>query len=1058
MQQGVEKLQCGQSQAALHSWQQALTIFQEIGDRQGEGSALGALGNAYHSLEDYVKAIEYNKQHLVSAQEVQDRQGEGVALGNLGFAYYSLGDYDQAMKYQQQSLTIAREVKNRYGEGTALLNLGLAYSSVGNYDKATEHLLLSLEIAQETTDRYGEGQSLGALGSIDYALKNYEEAIEFYRQCLIVKQEVQDRKGEAVVLKDLGRAYHALKDYDKAVESYQEYLAIVRELQDSQEEWATLGTLGLAYREQGYHTKALECFEQGLMMAWELQDRQKVAMVLGDLAVTYRIIGKCELAIDYHQQRLAITRQIQDRQGEGTALQDLGVVYTYLGDNKKAIEHHHQHLVIAQELHDCKEEWNALLNLGNAYYLLGDYVEAIDYYKQGWATVQKLSDHQEEEGEVLGNLANVYHALGDYNIAIKYNEQQFAIAQKLNHTEGKGRALSNLGTDYHALEDYGKAIDYYQQALVIARELHNRQREAEVLGNLGSAYHDLGDDTKSIEYLQQSLAITREINYRLAEGQALGNLGLAYSSLGDYGKAIECQQKRLVIARDIQDSLGEAQALTNFGSHLFESDQPVEAERILRAAIKVLESLRERLGNNDAYKISIFDTQVLAYCLLQKVLIAQNQINAALEIAEEGRARAFVELLSRHLSTESATQVSSESLTIKDIKKIAKNQNATLVEYSIYSLIYHDFLKRQGRYWESELFIWIIKPNGEIAFCLVDLKPLREQQNTSLSDLVTQARESLGVEEKQRGTTPTTSIETTQPIRHISEPLQQLHQYLIEPIASLLPTDPNAPVIFIPQGALFLVPFPALQDKEGNFLIEYHTILTAPSIQTLELTRQQRQRVGTIHESPLQSQDVLVVGNPTMPTIPLTEPPKPLHALPGSEAEAEAIASLFNTLPIIGDKATKVYIEKLMPTARLIHLATHGLSDDIKQLGVPGAIALAPSGKDNGFLTAGEIYEMKLNAELVVLSACHSGQGKITGDGVVGLSRCLFAAGVPSVIVSLWSVGDDSTQFLMSEFYQNLQNGMNKAQALRQAMLTIIADYSEEPQCWAAFTLLGEAE
>jgi len=195
-----------------------------------------------------------------------------------------------------------------------------------------------------------------------------------------------------------------------------------------------------------------------------------------------------------------------------------------------------------------------------------------------------------------------------------------------------------------------------------------------------------------------------------------------------------------------------------------------------------------------------------------------------------------------------------------------------------------------------------------------------------------------------------------------------------------------------------------------------------------------------------------------MPTIPLTEPPETLHPLPGSEAEAKAIASLLNTKPIIGDKATKVYIEKLLPTARLIHLATHGLLDDIKQLGVPGAIALAASGNDNGFLTAGEIYEMKLNAELVVLSACHSGQGKITGDGVVGLSRCLFAAGVPSVIVSLWSVGDDSTQFLMSEFYQNLQNGMNKAQALRQAMLTTIADYSEEPQCWAAFTLLGEAE
>ncbi len=147
-----------------------------------------------------------------------------------------------------------------------------------------------------------------------------------------------------------------------------------------------------------------------------------------------------------------------------------------------------------------------------------------------------------------------------------------------------------------------------------------------------------------------------------------------------------------------------------------------------------------------------------------------------------------------------------------------------------------------------------------------------------------------------------------------------------------------------------------------------------------------------------------------------------------------------------------------MPKARLIHLATHGLLDDIKQLGVPGAIALAPSDNDNGFLTAGEILEMKLNAELIVLSACSSGQGKITGDGVIGLSRSLFAAGVPSVIVSLWSVGDDSTEFLMTEFYQNLQNGMNKAQALRQAILKTREDFSDDPYSWAAFTLIGEAE
>ncbi|HEY9805591.1 MAG TPA: CHAT domain-containing protein, partial [Candidatus Obscuribacterales bacterium] len=143
--------------------------------------------------------------------------------------------------------------------------------------------------------------------------------------------------------------------------------------------------------------------------------------------------------------------------------------------------------------------------------------------------------------------------------------------------------------------------------------------------------------------------------------------------------------------------------------------------------------------------------------------------------------------------------------------------------------------------------------------------------------------------------------------------------------------------------------------------------------------------------------------------------------------------------------------------AQIAHFATHGLLEDFKGLGVPGAIALAPAGKDDGLLTASEILGLKLKAELVVLSACDTGQGKITGDGVVGLSRSLISAGVPSVIVSLWKVPDEPTATLMTEFYRQLQRQPDKAQAMRQAMLLTKASYPD-PLDWAAFTLMGEAE
>ena len=160
-----------------------------------------------------------------------------------------------------------------------------------------------------------------------------------------------------------------------------------------------------------------------------------------------------------------------------------------------------------------------------------------------------------------------------------------------------------------------------------------------------------------------------------------------------------------------------------------------------------------------------------------------------------------------------------------------------------------------------------------------------------------------------------------------------------------------------------------------------------------------------------------MVGNPTTAKIPITN--EKLIPLPGAEFEAIQIADLFKTQAIIGSKATETAIVQKMTKARIIHFATHGLLDDFKGFGVPGAIALAPSTKDDGFLTSGEILDMKLNAELVVLSACNTGGGNITGDGVIGLSRSLITAGFLASCVSLWSVDDNSTALLMSEFYRS---------------------------------------
>ncbi|MBX9254885.1 CHAT domain-containing protein [Desmonostoc muscorum CCALA 125] len=518
---------------------------------------------------------------------------------------------------------------------------------------------------------------------------------------------------------------------------------------------------------------------------------------------------------------------------------------------------------------------------------------------------------------------------------------------------------------------------------------------------------------------------------RRDEALRLNQLGIQQFNKGQFREALKTFEQALAIAKQIGNTAGESTTLSNIGAVYNNLEQYVDAEKTLFAAIEVLESLRTRELPDDQ-KISIFEIQAFTYRFLQQALIAQNKTNIALEISERGRARAFVELLTSKISGNTNGKQTIKPPSLEQIQQIAKSQNATLVEYSIIN----EPFKVQGKqeWQQSKLYIWVVKPTGEIAFKQVDLKSLK----TPLTQLVNKSRLSIGAGGRSIKVEPKNELTKKQN-------LQKLHEVLIVPIASLLPTNPEDKVIFIPHDSLFLVPFVALQDKDGKYLIEKHTILTAPAIQVLDLTRQQRQKVT--------GKDVLVMGNPIMPQVGI--PPVQLQPLLGAEKEALTIANLFKTKALTGKDATKAAFKQKLSSARIIHLATHGLLDDADK-SIPSAIALAPTSNDDGLLTPAEIVDLKINAELVVLSACDTGRGAITGDGVVGLSRSLITAGASSVIVSLWKVPDSPTSELMTEFYQQWEKNPDKAAALRNAMLITMKKHPQ-PRDWAAFTLIGES-
>ncbi|MBW4519885.1 MAG: CHAT domain-containing protein [Scytolyngbya sp. HA4215-MV1] len=794
--------------------------------------------------------------------------------------------------------------------------------------------------------------------------------------------------------------------------------------------------------------------ESDLAAARSLQDTRKAAQLLLSLGLQSYLEKDWDTAIANYQQGLIAAKQIGDSELSGTLLGNLGLAYAQASLYTESIDALTDYWQFVRDYTSAKNpdrrnEEIALGNLGNAYYSAELYVKAIEFHQKRLALAKAGKNHS-GEAKALGDLSLVYQALGEYEKAIALQQQQLTLTRQIKDLRGESLALANLGLTYHSLGDYTKAASNQQQRLTLARQIHDRKAEAEALVNLAGADYFLGNDDRAIDLYEQAWQIAWNF---LQDADVLyglrGNEGLVYFQTGDIAKALAAYQQAFTYASSRSNRRSEGVVKNNIAIlHWLNGDLPATA-KALRESIAAWESLRSRLGNRDGYKVSLFETQNAPYINLQRVLIAQQQPEAALEIAERGRARVFAELLTRRLTPDQIQQPHQAMAPVPpdlaQIRTIAQQHHATLITYSILS----EQFKIQNRLQtqESTLLIWVIQPTGTITLRQVDLNPLWQQQKTTLADLVSSSRESIGV--RGRGANPAA------PIRAIdSQLLRQLHQLLIAPIADLLPQNPADPVIFIPQRSLFLVPFAALQDSQGRYLIEQHTLSIAPSIQVLDLTHQLRQKSG----NSLQAKGTaLVVGNPTMPKVVVEagEPPEQLASLPGAEQEAVAIAQILKTQPLIEANATKVKVVQQMAQAKHVHLATHGLLDDFQGLGIPGAIALAPSGTDNGLLTAAEILNLQLAAELVVLSACDTGGGRITGDGVIGLSRSLISAGVPSVVVSLWAVPDAPTAALMIQFYQNLQKGLDKAHALRQAMLVTQSQYPD-PKDWAAFTLIGE--
>jgi len=933
----------------------------------------------------------------VSAQTASDRKAMAERLVNQGNQLYGANKYQEAFQTWEQALQIYREIQDLNAQGLLLSNLGIAYGSVGQTQK-----------------------------SLDY----YQQALTIFKQSGVIA-------GEGLTLGNIGTAYNLLGQYQKASEAFQQSLAIAKQMGDRNAEGRAIANLGNTYNYLGQYQKAIDAFQQGLTIFQQLGDRAAEGSALGNLGGAYNFLGQYQKAIDYHQKALAIQKQISDRNGEGNTLGNLGNSYNYLGQYQKALGYHQQALALKKQIGDLNGEGIVLTNLGISSYYLGQYQKAIEYYQQSYA-IKKQTGDLNGESRALGNLALAYDALGQYQKSIEIQQQSLAIKKQIGDRNGEANSLTNLGNTHASLKQYQKAIEYHQQALVIYKQISDLSGEGRTLGSLGFSYKALGQYQKAIEYHQQSIAISKQIGDRLAEGRALSDIGIAYDAIGQSQKAVEYHQQSIAISKQIGDRFGEGVSLYNLASLFTQQKQPKLAIVFYKQSVNVRESIRKDIiGLGKEEQQSYLDTVADTYRKLADLLLKQGRVMEALQVLDLLK----VQELEDYLKNIKGSDRTAQGVRLLEAERAISNQLATIslekgaaINSQIVNQIKQlppseinkvpDYLKQipQGT---VLLYPLILGDRLEIILFSPNTLPISRTVNISkekLEALVTEFRSGLidaGFEDYK-------------------EPAVALYNALIKPIEAELIQAKAKTILYAPDGILRYIPLAALNDGK-QWLSEKYRISNLIAYTLSDFSPRPKFQPKILAGAFGGKADERKFGQ---------------QGLPATLKEVLAIANAFpNSSTLLGDNFSRQGTEAKFKNYNILHFATHAEFNT----GTP----------DNSFIIFGNGDKIRLseltdwqipNVELIVLSACQTGVGKLgTGVEILGFGYQVQKIGAKNAIASLWNVDDVGTQALMEAFYKELQKGdVSPTDALHRAQVTLIkSDKFNHPFYWSAFFAIG---
>ena len=516
----------GDYDTAHNRYQQALAIFEELGDRAGMANTYHNLGILAHDQSDYDTAHNRYQQALAIFEELGDRAGMANTYHQLGILAQARGDYDTAHNRYEQSLHIEEELGDRAGMANTYHQLGILAQARGDYDTAHNRYQQALAIFEELGDRAGMAATYHQLGILAQRRGDYDTAHNLYEQSLHIKEELGDRAGMATSHHQLGILAHDQSDYDTAHNRYQQALAIFEELGDRAGMAATYHQLGILAQARGDYDTAHNRYEQSLHIEEELGDRAGMAASHHQLGMLAQARGDYDTAHNRYEQSLHIKEELGDRAGMAASHHQLGILAQARGDYDTAHNRYEQSLHIEEELGDRAGMANTYHQLGILAHDQSDYDTAHNRYQQALAIFEELGDRagMATSHHQLGMLAQ---ARGDYDTAHNRYQQALAIFEELGDRAGMANTYHNLGMLAQARGDYDTAHNRYQQALAIFEELGDRAGMAATYHQLGILAQPGGDTPNNVLYfLEESFKYAESIPATIQTTQIVTSIGI----------------------------------------------------------------------------------------------------------------------------------------------------------------------------------------------------------------------------------------------------------------------------------------------------------------------------------------------------------------------------------------------------------------------------------------------------------------------------------------------------------------------------------------------------